>query len=176
MESNAAPNEIGKPGENRRFMVNGQYVKDLSFENPNAPASLFSPSEKPKIDLSIDLKARKLQKDKEVYELMMHVSATATAEDKILFQVELAYGGVFTLLNVPQAEAQECMLVDCPHTLYPFARRVIADAVRDGGFPPLMLEPVDFKSLYHQRMKEAGDATENKGEKKALKANGSTKG
>ena len=144
-------NEPTPPAEGQttpRFVVKGQYVKDLSFENPHAPHSLMMTSEKPKIDINVELKAQKLQEN--VYELALQVSARAKAEGSSLFLADLTYAGVFEIANVPEERIEQVILIDCPFVLFPFARRVIADITRDGGFPPLMLEPIDFHALYLQ--------------------------
>lgn len=140
----------------RGFMINGQYIKDLSFENPGAPRNLFTTEGKPSIDLAVDLKGQRLKEDS--YELEMSISAKAVTDKEPLFIVELTYAGIFTLINTPPQEAESVLLVECPQLLFPFARRVIADVTRDGGFPPLMLEPMDFRSLYEARRKTMRDA------------------
>lgn len=131
-----------------RFVVKGQYIKDLSFENPHAPGSLINLKEKPGLEVSVDLKAQRLQED--MYELTMLLSARASAQNATVFLIELAYGGMFQLVNVPEEHIEPLLLVDAPFVLFPFARRVISDVTRDGGFPPLMLEPIDFHALYRQ--------------------------
>jgi len=134
------------------FAVKGQYIKDLSFENPNAPKSLMA-NVKPSIDVSVDLKAQKLEED--LYEMTLHITTRANAEGNTLFLVDLAYAGIFQLTNIPADRIEPLILIDCPFVLFPFARRVIADTTRDGGFPPLLLDPIDFHSLYQQnRAKE----------------------
>jgi preprotein translocase subunit SecB len=140
------------------FSVKGQYIKDLSFENPHAPQSLTVTNAPPSIDVSVDLKAQKLQED--FYEMTMLISVRASSEGSTLFLVELAYAGLFQVSNVPPERIEPLIMVDCPFVLFPFARRVIADITRDGGFPPLMLDPIDFHSLYmkNRARKEAGVA------------------
>ena len=135
-----------------RMQILGQYVKDLSFENPGAPMSLQL---RPAIDLGIDLQARRLDQDRFEVELKLRVSAKA--EDKALFLLELLYGGLFVVQNVPEQFLQQMLLIEAPHLLFPFARRVVADTIRDGGMPPLMIEPIDFAALY--RARAAGDAS-----------------
>lgn len=130
------------------FSVKGQYIKDLSFENPHAPQSLLASNAKPSIDVNVDLKAQKLQDD--IYEMTLQLSARATAEGSTMFLIELAYAGIFHLVNIPEDRLESVILIDCPFVLFPFARRVIADVTRDGGFPPLMLDPIDFHALYQQ--------------------------
>lgn len=139
------------------FTVKGQYVKDLSFENPHAPGSLMLSNTKPAIDVNVDLKAQKLQEH--VYEMTLRISARAVADNNTLFLVELAYGGIFQLQNVPPERVESIILIDCPFVLFPFARRVIADVTRDGGFPPLMLDPIDFHALYLQNKNKAAAAS-----------------
>lgn len=139
---------------NQSFTVKGQYIKDLSFENPNAPQSLMMTNVKPGIDVNVDLKAQKLQEG--MYEMTLHIAARAIADNNTLFLVDLAYSGIFHLVNIPADRIEAVLLIDCPFVLFPFARRVIADVTRDGGFPPLMLDPIDFHSLYLQNKPAPG--------------------
>lgn len=127
----------------------GQYVKDLSFENPNAPISFNTSKEQPKIEISLNIEAKALKDS--FYEVALKMSAHAKLEDKDLFIVELTYAGLFTLTNVPDDQKELILLIHCPTILFPYARRVVSDATRDGGFQPLMLEPIDFAQLYQQR-------------------------
>lgn len=139
------------PAENApSFAIKGQYVKDLSFENPRAPASLAALGQEapPRIDLNVDIKVDRVQEA--LYETSLHLSAKATGSQGTLFLTDLVFAGLFELVNIPQERVEPILFVDCPFVLYPFARRVIADVTRDGGFPPLMLEPIDFQSLYLQ--------------------------
>lgn len=129
-----------------QFIINGQYIKDLSFENPNAPMSLVSVSSAPKIDLSVDINVVRL--NEESFEVALKISSKATAEEVALFLVELEYAGIFSLVNIKEEDLEQILFINCPTILFPFARRVIADATRDGGFQPLMIEPIDFTGLY----------------------------
>jgi len=129
------------------FAIRGQYVKDLSFESPYAPQSLLTTT-KPAIEVSVDIKAQKLQDD--VFEMTLHIATRATAEAKSVFLVDLAYAGIFHITGIPEQHIEQVLLVDCPFMLFPFARRVIADVTRDGGFPPLLIEPIDFHALFLQ--------------------------
>ena len=131
-----------------------QYVKDLSFENPNAPRS-FQGGLQPQIELNINVNARKAGDD--VYEVELKVDATAKAEEMTSFIIELVYGGLFGLRNIPEEALEPFLLVEAPRLLFPFARRIVADATRDGGFPPLMLEPIDFMALYMQQRQQGGE-------------------
>lgn len=131
-----------------------QYVKDLSFENPNAPA-VYQWQDQPQIDVQFNIGSQTVGED--VYEVALKIEVKATAEDKTAFQVELLYGGLFGIRNVPEDQIQPFLLAEAPRLLFPFARRVLADAIRDGNFPPLLLEPIDFGALYlaQQQQQEA---------------------
>ncbi len=128
------------------IQIRAQYVKDLSFENPNAPQSLFAANQRPAIDVNVDLKAQKLQDD--VYEVIVLLSARAHSENNTLFLAEVSYAGVFQMTNIVSENLEQILLVDAPFLLFPYLRRIISDVTRDGGFPPLMLEPIDFHQLY----------------------------
>jgi len=147
------------PTQAQSFAVKGQYIKDLSFENPHAPQSLMAAAGRPAIDVNVDLKAQKMQDD--TYEMTLHIAARATAEGNTLFIVDLAYAGIFQISNVLPEHVEPLIMIECPFVLFPFARRVIADVTRDGGFPPLMLDPIDFQALYmqnRQRLEGAAQA------------------
>lgn len=130
------------------FAVKAQYIKDLSFENPNAPQSIATMESRPTIDVKVDLRSQVLQEN--FHEVGLHIGAKASSEQGVLFLVELVYAGVFELQNIPSERLESLIWVDCPFVLFPFARRVIADVTRDGGFPPLLLDPIDFQGLYIQ--------------------------
>ncbi|MES2677770.1 MAG: protein-export chaperone SecB [Pseudomonadota bacterium] len=135
--------------------INSQYVKDLSFEVPNAPEIFLTPTLKPDITLSIDIDAKRLSVN--AFEVILKVTAQAVGNDKIIFICELSYAGVFTLDEKiqDQKEVEEILLIYCPNILFPFARKIIAGCTIDGGFPPLMLEPIDFADLYQKRSAQA---------------------
>jgi preprotein translocase subunit SecB len=135
------------------IQVNAQYIKDLSFEVPGAPTiygELASGS--PEISVRVDLAAQPLQPH--VFEIVLQLVIEAKLKDRPAFIAELSYGGVFTL-NVPEEHLQPILLIECPRLLFPFARNIIADVTRDGGFPPMMLQPIDFVALYRARMEQA---------------------
>ena len=140
------------PIQAQSFVVKGQYIKDLSFENPHAPQSLVVTGARPAIDINVDLKAQKLQDD--VYETTLHIVVRAVVENNTLFLVDLAYAGIFQISNIPAEHLEPLIMIDCPFVLFPFARRVISDVTRDGGFPPLMLDPIDFHVLYLQNKEQ----------------------
>lgn len=134
------------PAQAPQVQINAQYVKDLSFENPNAPQSLMTQAQSPQIQVSVDVGAQALGEDR--YEVELRITANAERGEVKMFVVEVLYGGVFTLVNVEADDVKPVCLIECPRLLFPFARRVVADATRDGGFPPLLLEPIDFGAMY----------------------------
>ncbi len=134
-----------------RLQVVGQYVKDLSFENPGAGMSDIK--SRPQIDLGVDLQAGRVEGDRFEVELKLRVSAKA--DERAIFLLELIYCGVFMVENVPEEVLQQVLLIEGPHLLFPFARRVVADVIRDGGMPPLMIEPIDFSALYQAKQAES---------------------
>lgn len=138
----------------RQIIINVQYIKDLSFENPGAPASLVGNKETPKIDVSVDVQIQKLAENS--FEVALAVTANANVNDKKLFLVELNYAGIFTI-NVPAEELEPVLMIYCPNMLFPYARRIVSDSVRDGGFPPLMLDPIDFAMLYQRHKMAAAE-------------------
>jgi len=129
-----------------------QYIKDLSFENPGAPALM---NQGPQIDLGVDLQARR--GDAEHFEVELKLRVTAkTADNKTAFLLELAYAGLFRIVGVPDEMLQPLLLIQAPHMIFPFARRIVADVVRDGGMPPLMVDPIDFAGLYQAKLASGG--------------------
>lgn len=128
-----------------------QYVKDLSFENPNAPAA-YQWQDQPQIDVQFNIGAEKVADD--VVEVSLKIEVKATAPEGTAFAVELLYAGLFGMRNVPDDQMQPFLLAEAPRLLFPFARRVLADAIRDGGFPPLLLDPIDFGALYLQQAQQ----------------------
>ena len=138
--------------------IQSQYVKDLSFENPGAPGSLVATAEPPDIQVNVEVQARPLQN--EAYEVSLHITASGKNGQTTLFVLDLTYGAVCRIVGVPKESLQPVLLVECPRMLFPFARRVLSDATRDGGFPPLMLNPIDFLSLYRQQQKNQAAAAE----------------
>lgn len=144
------PNEPLANGEDTLPAVGviSQYVKDLSFENPNAPA-VFQWEGQPQIDVNFNIGNEQVGED--VFEVSVKINVVAKTEDKVAFQVELLYAGLLGIRNIPEDQMAPILLAQGPAMLFPFARRVLADAVRDGGFPPLMLDPIDFGALFLQQ-------------------------
>ncbi len=124
--------------------VVSQYIKDLSFENPG----ITSPQTQPNIDLGIDVGATAHAGGENLYEVSLRMQAKALAGEKVLFMLELDYAGLFQLQSFKNEEMEAALLIECPRQIFPFARRIISDITRDGGFPPLLVDPIDFRALY----------------------------
>ena len=144
------------PGAAQRLIVNAQYVKDLSFENPRAPQSLQQQATAPSVDINVDVNAQNLGSD--TYEVVLTVKASAKINDDTLFLLELTYGSVVTVQNVPQDMLPPVLLVETPRLMFPFARAIVADATQNGGFPPLMINPIDFSDLLRRNTAQAAAA------------------
>jgi preprotein translocase subunit SecB len=151
----AAP-ASGQPvqkGAAPQMKILGQYLKDLSFENPHAPQSLGVQLGQQEVAISVNVNARTLSPTD--FEVELHIDAKASQEAKAVFVAELLYAGIFRLENIPQESLHPMVLIECPRMLFPFARQILAEATRSGGFPPLYLDPIDFASLYQKRTTQA---------------------
>jgi preprotein translocase subunit SecB len=149
----------GKPAEKAatapppvQVKVAGQYIKDLSFENPNIGKLLKEPGDSPNLQLAINVNAQGVGPD--LYETSIDFNAQATNEHGTVYELELVYAGLFKIQNIPQQALEPFLLVNCPSILFPFLRRIVADISREGGFPPLLLDPFDFAALYMRRKEE----------------------
>ena len=127
------------------FTVNAQYVKDLSFENPNIPG-LLSLEAEPSVEMNIDVKGSNL--DNDFYEVVLTLSCKGSSGETTLFVAELSYASLISLNDVPEEQIQRILFVECPILMFPFARNIIADATRDGGYPPILMQPVDFQAIF----------------------------
>ncbi len=143
------PQETAAP----RLSILTQYVKDMSFENPRAPRGMQQNAPRPEIQIRVDVNAQPMMESH--FEVVLQLNVEAKAGEEMVFLMELAYGGVFMLANIDPKLLQPFLLIECPRLLFPFARRIIADATRDGGFPPLMIDPIDFMALYQRRVQQA---------------------
>lgn len=138
-------------------MINAQYVKDMSFENPRAPQSLLQTQQQPEVQIGVDVKAQTVSPG--LYEVALTIHADAKAGADRVFLVELVYAAIVTVQNVPEANMTPILLVETPRLLFPFARSIIANATRDGGFMPLLLRPIDFAELLRQQQERAAGQT-----------------
>ncbi|MFB9953346.1 protein-export chaperone SecB [Rhizobium puerariae] len=141
-------NQAAQPSIN----ILAQYTKDLSFENPGAPRSLQARDKAPSININVNVNANPLSEVD--FDVVLTLNAEAKEGDKVVFAAELVYGGVFRVTGFPQEHMLPLLFIECPRLLFPFARQIIADVTRNGGFPPLMIDPIDFAQMFTQRMAE----------------------
>ena len=139
-----------------QLIINAQYIKDLSFENPHAPASLRPQATQPAVEINVDVQAQGM--GMENYEVVLTIKASAKTPDQVMFIIELAYAAVVTAREVPQELVSSVVLVETPRLIFPFARNIIAETTRDGGFPPLMINPIDFAELLRRNAGAQGAA------------------
>ncbi len=130
----------------------GQYIRDLSFENPGAPGSMLGSGTNPAFNVNISVGVKKQNED--TYAVELTLNAKANRDEALLFNVELVYGGVFRIRNIPDNQLSAILMIECPRLIFPFARQVLANVTQQGGFPPLMMEPVDFTAIYRQNLQK----------------------
>lgn len=138
-----------------------QYIKDLSFENPKAPASIVTGTGMPQFDVNINVAVNRQSED--VYAVELTLVSKASRDKDILFNIELVYGGAFHVQNIPDEQLPPLLMIECPRLLFPFARQILANVTQQGGFPPLMMEPVDFVALYRSNLEAMEQAQKDKG-------------
>ena len=160
------------PAQQPPLTVNIQYIKDLSFEVPNAPAVYATLRTQPNVAINLDVQATRIQEGQDVFEVVLQVRAEATeppapdaangagTDARTVFIAEMSYAGVFTLANLPPDAVEPVLLVECPRLLFPYARNILADVTRDGGFPPVLLQPIDFVALWQSNRAQAGQAAQ----------------
>src|ERR1700712_2546957 len=156
----AIPNANGVPAA-APLVVNIQFVKDLSFEVPGAPEIFASLRTQPNVQINLDVQARRIEEGQSLFEVVLVVKAeahegklegdTTTAPARVVFIAELSYAGIFTLTGIPDNSIEPVLLIECPRLLFPYARNILADVTRDGGFPPVLLQPIDFVALWRGR-------------------------
>jgi len=149
-DGNKAPASPQTPGVQVR--VAGQYIKDLSFENPNVRKLLGGPGEQPALRVEVNVNATKLNDT--MFESAILFKAEASSKAGVIYDLELAYAGLFEIQNLPEQALEPFLLINCPSLLFPFLRRIVADLTREGGFAPLLLDPIDFAALFMQRQQQ----------------------
>jgi preprotein translocase subunit SecB len=149
-DGNKTPASPQTPGVQVR--VAGQYIKDLSFENPNVRKLLGGPGEKPALRVEVNVNATKLNDT--MFESAILFKAEASSKAGVIYDLELAYAGLFEIQNLPEQALEPFLLINCPSLLFPFLRRIVADLTREGGFAPLLLDPIDFAALFMQRQQQ----------------------
>lgn len=138
------------------FSLQVQYLKDFSFESPDAPYSLGESKSSPKVDLDLDIKINRLEENR--YEVALIISVVVSNERGKLFILELVYAGLFQAINLEEDELRYVLSVNAPSLLFPYARKIISSATQDGGFQPLMMDPIDFTVLYHKKLQEENNS------------------
>jgi preprotein translocase subunit SecB len=159
-QGSAAP-QPGATPTGPTLNIVGQYIKDLSFENPRAPQSLLTAPSQPKFNITINVGVNK-QTD-EIYAVDLTLNAKAERDSGILFSVELVYGGIFRIRNVPDNQLGPLLMIECPRLIFPFARQILANITQAGGFPPLLMDPVDFTAIYRQNLAALAQQQQNAG-------------
>lgn len=149
-DSTSAPPQ--QPPPPVQAQVVGQYIKDLSFENPNVNKLLEGPGENPNLKLEVNVNAQRVGEN--LYESAIDFKAHATNKLGTIYDMELVYAGLFKIQNIPEQALEPFLLINCPSVIFPFLRRLVADISREGGFPPLLLDPIDFASLFMRRQQE----------------------
>ena len=152
-DTDAGAPDTAETADQPGIRILAQFIRDLSFENPRAPEALRGGAAQPQIDLGVEMNAR--GRDDGFFEVDLKLSAKASREDGPVFVVELLYGGVFQIAGVTAEDMEPVLLIECPRYLFPFARRIIADVTSDGGYPPFLLDPIDFAGVYAARKGEA---------------------
>ena len=140
--------------ENAGIKVLTQYIKDLSFENPNAPESLKSMGEQPNMSVDINVNGKPLENEENIFESDIMFDATLTNKAGTLYKLELVYSGLFQFNNIDKKIVHPVLFINCPQILFPYARQIISSTTGDAGFPPLFLEPMDFGGLYAKKVEE----------------------
>ena len=147
---------VGKPPQGTMPQVQvrilGQYIKDLSFENPNVRKMLEGPGEKPALRVEVNVNAAKVRE--KIFESAIAFKAEASSKAGVIYDLELTYAGLFEVQNLPEQALEPFLLINCPTLLFPFLRRLVADLTREGGFPPLLLDPIDFAAMFMQKQQQ----------------------
>jgi preprotein translocase subunit SecB len=139
-------------GQQVQVRVMAQYIKDLSFESPNIHKLLDGPGEAPNLRVEVNVNASKVNTN--AFESVINFKADASNKAGTIYDLELAYAGMFQVENLPEPALEPFLLIECPTLLFPFVRRLVADLTREGGFPPLMLDPINFANLFARRQQE----------------------
>ncbi|MCB9964833.1 MAG: protein-export chaperone SecB [Rhodospirillales bacterium] len=144
--------------------IHAQYLKDVSFENPNAPETLKTGKSGPEMDVNINLGAREVPEENipDLYEVTLMLSATAKKDDKVYFIAEIQYAALVSLSGLPEQQHHPMLFIEVPRMMFPFARQILGDLTGNGGYPPLLLNPVDFQGMYLERFaKDLEDSKKN---------------
>lgn len=148
--------QMSEQATNRQIVVHAQYIKDLSFENPNAPKILMDAPSQPDVEITVNVGAQPL--DDVQFEVLLNLGAKAKADDKSLFLIDLTYAGIVSCPGTVSEEINPMVMIEAPRLLFPFARAIVSDITRDGGFMPLNIQPIDFVSVYQHNLEKQRDS------------------
>lgn len=154
MTAQPAPDGAMFPADAPHLRVLAQYVKELSFRNPMAAACVRAHESQPAIDMGVEVKSRPIEGSGDVFEVDLHIDVHAARPDEQMFSVDLIYSGLFQFMNTPLADIEPLLWIECPRLLFPFSRQILAEITREGGFPPLLINPIDFTPLYLAELRE----------------------
>jgi preprotein translocase subunit SecB len=158
-----APDDAPPPAsEGPQIRVLAQYVKDLSFENPMAAAAARAYESQPLIDMGVEVKTRPASAESDVFEVDLRIKVDAKRGEEVLFLIDLVYGGLFQFANVRPEDVEPLLWIECPRLLFPFSRQVLAEITREGGYPPLLVNPIDFTPLYYAEMRAREEAAQGR--------------
>jgi preprotein translocase subunit SecB len=160
MTNDSQNSDTNNPDNTKPQMtVLAQYLTDLSFENPN-PLIMLQQEQRPSVNVDVNTKAQRINNEQFETKLHINVKATKPESDDIAFLIECTYNGIFLIRNIPGDQLEAFLLIECARFLFPYARNIVSDATRDGGFPPLFLDPIDFFSLYRQKLAARSNAVQ----------------
>lgn len=154
MSIQSAPDGAPFTGESPHLRVLSQYVKDLSFQNPMAAASSQAHESQPMIDMGVEVKSRPISDTGDAFEVDLRINVEAKRQDQTMFLIDLTYSGLFQFMNVSAEQIEPMLWIECPRLLFPFSRQILAEITREGGYPPLLINPIDFTPLYSAELRD----------------------
>lgn len=154
MSIQSAPGGGPITGESPHLRVLSQYVKELSFQNPMAAASASSHESQPTIDMGVEVKSRPIGDSGDIFEVDLAINVEARRQDQTMFRVDLVYSGLFQFMGIGPDDIEPLLWIECPRLLFPFSRQVLAEITREGGYPPLLINPIDFTPLYSAELRD----------------------
>jgi preprotein translocase subunit SecB len=164
MDPQIPPEGAPVQAESSHLRVLAQYVKDLSFENPLAAGAMRAYETQPLIDMGVEVKSRPMGDSGDAFEVDLRINVQAKREEQVMFVIDLTYAGLFQFMNVQPDDIEPLLWIECPRLLFPFSRQILAEITREGGYPPLLINPIDFTPLYWAELRERqARATENGG-------------
>jgi preprotein translocase subunit SecB len=154
MNADPAPEGASPPADSPHLRVLAQYVKELSFQNAMAAASAQAYDAQPTIDMGVEVKSRPMGANGEAVEVDLCINVQAKRADEVMFSANLVYSGLFQFMNVRPEDVEPLIWIECPRLLFPFSRQILAEVTREGGYPPLLINPIDFTPLYWAELRD----------------------